>query len=61
MPEIVRVCSESLKTSSARSTFTCAFVGTARTWRGSLRRLGRRGGGGGSCSGSVVRRGFASS
>src|SRR3954463_2158765 len=43
MPPIVRTCSELLNSSSARSTFTCALVGTARTWRASR----RRGGGGG--------------
>src|SRR4051794_5234519 len=44
MPPIVRTCSELLKSSSARSTFTWAFVGTARTWRGPRRRRGRVGG-----------------
>ena len=34
-PATVRWCSEALKSSSARSTFTSAVVGTARTWRGS--------------------------
>src|SRR3954452_855358 len=49
MPPIVRTCSELLKSSSARSTLTCAFVGTARTWRGSRGRGGGgvEGGGGG--------------
>ena len=34
MPAIVRGCSERLKRSRARSILSCAFVGTARTWRG---------------------------
>ena len=49
MPAIVRGCSVALKTSIARSTFTWALVGTARTWRGSL---GRDGGGASTGAGS---------
>src|SRR5829696_7950155 len=44
-PPTVRTWSEPLKTSRARSILSSAFVGTARTWRGS------RGGSGGADSG----------
>ena len=52
MPPIVRTCSELLNSSRARSTFTCALVGTARTWRASRRR------GGGGVDGAVAAAGW---
>ena len=60
MPPIVRTWSELLNSSSARSTFTCALVGTARTWRASRRRGGGAGagagaGGSGAGAGSAAR------
>ena len=48
----MRWWSESLKSSSARSTFAPAVVGTARTWRGSL---GLERAGAGAATGSSAR------